>query len=550
MTAPGAGASHGYGRGEVAAAVALMGVGLAVALILGLLGDGVYQDDDIAHFLFARDAWDNTESMLHWWARPGYNLPTMLAAPFGLDACRALSALQTAGVALLAWLIARRVGVGRWWSLAATLFVWAQPLVMTLAETTLTETPAALYLTLGTWLYLRGNRVWGAVAVSPAFVTRLETLALAPVFVAALAWDAWRAADGRLGPALRRYWLWGSAACLLWAPAAYCLAAWLVDLPAASSPLYIFLRGHSAAYGRGAWHHYAVRWAQASSVGIAALALAGAVRLGRRAALVTALALGLVVLQGMIFSFGLFASGGYARFLVPVGGLVAVLAAGGIRCLWRGESRLATSTALVAAPVMVVLVGYLHPGAVARSAAQAHALSWCVATVCAVLLVLALVTASTRRYAAPLSGVLLLMLAAAQVGAQVRPLWMDNNVDGMHRAVLHSVDQLRRKGLSERRALTQHVLICYLHDNAKKVGGHEALRRWRAAPPGTLFYWDSKYCATPGSPAAQSALYAALQRGGRLVAQASCAGCHVEVYARTGDAPPGERASASTVSPN
>ena len=174
--------------------------GLAVALLLGAASDGFYHDDDITHFLFARDAWTQPRSMWHWWSRPGYNIPTMLVAHFfGVLCCRFFSALQTAAVAFLAYLIARRLaryaGVPAYVAALAPALVWVQPLAMTLASTTLTETTAAVYVTLAVWLYLRGNRIWACAALSPAFVTRYETMALAPIVAGAVVYDCLRAAE-------------------------------------------------------------------------------------------------------------------------------------------------------------------------------------------------------------------------------------------------------------------------------------------------------------------------------------------------------------------
>ena len=114
--------------------------GLAAAIVLGLLSEGVYHDDDITHYHFALDGWTDARAMLHWWGRPGYNLPTAVAAHFfGVTGCRIFSALQTAAVAWLAYCIARQIAgrggdSGRWAALAP-LLVWAQPLVLTPTQT-------------------------------------------------------------------------------------------------------------------------------------------------------------------------------------------------------------------------------------------------------------------------------------------------------------------------------------------------------------------------------------------------------------------------------
>ena len=54
----------------ILAAVATL-AGLSASIVLGLASDGAYHDDDICHFLFARDAWSSVHALLHQWARPG-----------------------------------------------------------------------------------------------------------------------------------------------------------------------------------------------------------------------------------------------------------------------------------------------------------------------------------------------------------------------------------------------------------------------------------------------------------------------------------------------
>ncbi len=521
-------------RREPWAALALALAGLVVAGLLGWISEGFYQDDDICHFLFARDAWNSTEAMLHWWARPGYNVPTMLVArPFGMPGCRLFSAAQTAVVAFLAYLIARRVGVGRGWALAAPVLVWAQPLVMTLAETTLTETPAMLYLTLATWLYLRGNRAWACAAASPAFVTRLETLALGAVFAAALLWDAYRASQGRLTRMLRTRWLWLGGFALLWAPALYCLAAWWTQLPPESSPLYVLFREHTDRYGRGAWNHYLMRWAEASTLGIFTLSVAGGMALKRRAGLVAALGFGLVGLQGLIYYFGLFASGGYARFLVPGAALFAVLAAAGLRAMWNGRNRAAVPASLAAATLVLWSAFRSYHWVISPNYGQVRALAWGFTGLAAVLAAAALLPGVRRVRPGRAAAGVLLAMTAAQAVVQVRPLQMDNTWDGMHAALERSIEDVEARGMGSRPAITKHVLLYYrIPTVIRAYTNEQACRMWRRAEPGTLFYWDSKYCAPSGGVRPPGPLRRALRERGELLFWTRCREARVEVYLR------------------
>ena len=187
---------------EVLGAAMAIG-GFLVALFLINASTGFFQDDDVCHYNIAREGWHDAGKAWHNWGRPGYTLPTMVAAHFfGMYGCRVFSALQMMFVAYLAFRIARHLAppvVGRAGptnllaALApafAPVMVWAQPLTMQLSLTTVLEVPSALYLTLAVWLYIRGNRAWSGVALSPLFITRYETLALVPIFALVAIADA------------------------------------------------------------------------------------------------------------------------------------------------------------------------------------------------------------------------------------------------------------------------------------------------------------------------------------------------------------------------
>jgi len=515
-------------------------VGLAAAITLGLLSDGVYHDDDVCHYLFALDSWGDTNAMLHWWARPGYNIPTMFVSHFfGMAGCRIFSALQTAGVAYLAYLIALRVGLRPRWAALAPALVWLQPLTITLAETTLTETPAALYVTLAIWLYLRGNRVWACAAMSLALVTRLELMALVPLMAIGIILDAMRQADWKLGRTLKVRWLWPCAAAMAWAPVAYCVAAYLAELPPDASPLYVLFRQHAKEYGSGPWYHYIVRWPQASGLAIAAAAIAGAISLGRRALAVSVTAFAVLFLHGLLFGLGAFATGGYARFLVPAGGLFAVLAAGGIEGLWHARGRAIVASAVIFAPAVLILVA-AHDDywwAIARQRRDAHFIALALAAVMAPILAAALLPGKNHLLlrAGQLAVVILAVVTAIQVGTQVKPLSLVANNDGMHLVVSQAVEHIRGSKFRNSPALTQHVLVRFLRDDAqtKALSGNDiSIRRWRQAKPGTLFFWDSKYCYKKDQMDSTGELYRLLNEWGRLVYECRAPNARAEVYVR------------------
>ena len=515
--------------------------GFVVAVVLGLLSDGVYHDDDACHYFYARDAWTDVHAMLHWWARPGYNIPTMFVARwFGFDGCRIFSAAQTAFVAWLAYAIGRRVGLEARWALVAPALVWLQPVTMALAMTTLTETPAAVYLTLAVWLYLRGNRIWACVAISPLFTTRIETLALAPLFAGALIVDALRESKCRPARALRAGWLWACAGAMIWAPVAWCVASAVTRVPPEHSPLHVLTRNHTDQYGTGPAYFYLMRWAQCISLGQLAAVVAGAASVPRRGRLVAALAVGLVVLHGALFYFGLFATGGYARFLVPGAGLFAVLGALGLRSLWNGR-RIATIPALAAIPGVFMLVAHTYGFLFTSRPQRMMALSWCLAAAMAPLLAAAVV-ARDRRWLVRLgraAAVIAALFVAAQAASQIRPLYIAGNVDPTHRLALKSVRLIAGEPFNRRDVLTQHVMVQLLRHQAGRettipASDEHAAAAWRNAEPGTLFVWESKYCPQEKAES-EPTLRDLLRERGRRLAAFEEAGARAEVYVREPD---------------
>lgn len=517
---------HSSARREHAVAAALTLGGLAVSLVLAAMSDGFYHDDDVGHYIFARDAWGNATFRWHMWARPGYHFPVMpVVRYFGMFGCRVFSSLQTAGVGFLAYLIARRIserdrGVQRLTPLAP-LLVWLQPLVMTLSLTTLTETTGALYLALGVWLYLRGNRVWGCAAISAMFVTRYELTALAPIPALAVIADAVRTGGGRWRRALRTPWMWGALAALLWAPAAYLIGAYGVDLRPDASPFHIFGDHYTEEYGSGDWSHMLRRWPIASGIGVLALAAAGAVRLVRRAWLPATLAAAGVLLHSIIYYFGTFASGGYERFLVPLAGLVAPLAAAGVAALVRPVGRWPATAALAAAAAGVwgvfgSGVPYVPKALLPPLAAGAVALTG--ALVLAAAASLAARRPKRRRIAASVALSAAAILACVQFAGQVRPLRLSDN--RVYVTVRECLRRLEQTSYADNSGWTSHVIADRLNENIQWVRHDPTMiRMWRDAPPGRLYVWDSKYSGGQRTGEPEDIVTTHIRKLGRKVAQ-------------------------------
>ncbi|MFP4355956.1 MAG: hypothetical protein ACLFUJ_12600 [Phycisphaerae bacterium] len=524
------------------AALALTLAGLAVSLVMGYLSDGVFHGDDISHYGLAYYSWGDPHKMLHFWARPGYNIPAMFAARLGgMAACRAFSALQTALVAWMAFRIARLVWPARWPIALAPLLVWMQPETMTLSITTLTETTAAVYMAMAVWFWLRRRRVVACLFFSPMFLTRVETMGLVPIIAGGVIGAAWLEAGRSVRKMFARPWAWGCVAALLWAPVAYCAAAWIVDLPADLHLFNIAGREYDDIYGSGTWGHYVVMWSLSIGGGLFALLIPGTMRLNRRYWMLAGMAWGLFALQTIIYRYGLFASGGYGRFMVTVAAPAGALAAGGvlrmleIRRIWLAWWVWLFSCILllglavwqaVTVPTWLLTTGF------------------CVVGFGVPLLAIALQAPMGR--AAGLAAVGMAILAnAVQLGATTGPL----HGDEYHRATLQTYRKLEQKGLADNKILTTYSIVALWrmqHPEFYSSGYPDqfsrAAREWAQARPGTIFLLENRLRhARQGKDWAL--LRKSLKTHGRLVARSRQQQAWAEAWIRT-DQSAGESASA------
>jgi len=320
-------------------AASLAALGLLITAFFGWISpEGLFHFDDLTHYLYAKWSWRWPAYLLNDWGRPGFTALYALPAYFGWPMCRALSAILSAFAAWLAYRIAQRAGL-RWpWAVVPLCF--AQPLYFQLAQTTLTETAHAFYLTAAVYLAQRNRWSLSSALLSLAFVTRHEAAVFLPVWV----FFAWR----QRVPFWR---LWP----IVWAPLIVNLLAPLAGI----TPLWQRLAASesSGQYGRGGWLTYFCRSMEAFGPAIAVLAISGwPALLLRRAGAMAAASIGVYfAAQTVIRALGLYDSGGYARFLVGISPLVAIAALAGINNLLHADLRRRAWTGLSIALAMVVL---------------------------------------------------------------------------------------------------------------------------------------------------------------------------------------------------
>lgn len=484
---------------RLAAILLVLGFGLTVAC--GRVHpDGLVHFDDLTHYLFAKWAWTWPSYLLNDWGRPGFTIPYFLPAALGWPACKVLSAIMHAAAAWLAYGIAGRFGIRRAWAVIPLCYV--QPLFFNLAQTTLTESPMALYVTASVYLALRARWGWSAAVMSLAFITRHEAVILAFPW----AWCAWRA-----GVPLRRGWP------LIWAPVAINVAAILAGVQPAIELL--FAPRASTQYGRGGWLTFLCRSLEASGPGVMVLAIAGLAPLwrNRAARLTLAVALTYFLAHTAIRALGLYASGGYARFLVPIAPLVAVAALAGWNRLFDSKATERRRGTVALAAAMLILWASLErqfeihdrmhdilaefPQVAQARTAVRLATGLLVATCAAALIAdrrgiqRASHEASDARrdhwaMAAPAFVVMsLIALAAWKLAGPIQPppeaaiirdtlTWLHDNGHGEHEIISSNVwiDYVTRRNLPPDRPTVREALA--------------------AAPIGALFAWENQFAAS------------------------------------------------------
>jgi hypothetical protein len=124
----------------------------AVALVLlalyvgeGLVARGIYNDDDIGHYLIARDAGERPELFLNLWGRPLFTLVYALPAKLGFGAVRVVTAAVTALAVVATGLAGAGAGIS---APVAGGLLGTMPFVLLLSYSSLTEPLAALVVAL------------------------------------------------------------------------------------------------------------------------------------------------------------------------------------------------------------------------------------------------------------------------------------------------------------------------------------------------------------------------------------------------------------------
>lgn len=462
--------------------------GLALTILLGLFSDGAYHDDDLTHFLMARwSAWYPTY-LLHIWGRPGLTIP-MAAVSWLPDSAmawhlaRAMSAVVAALTALMAARLAGKMGLRHpWWVVVAC---YLQPLNTLLASTTLSETFTAFYLIAAVTL-LKEKRLWSASLVfSLCMLTRHEAVVFLPLWLLGLALCAgqrWRKIVAGL--------------LAVWAPLMHNVLHWQFF---GQWPVRMFIAPHgSSQYLSTGPLAYVPDALYALTPAVACLAVLGLVVLVQRGVLlVPALGAVFFLTHLTIKAVGVYASGGYGRFMVAVAPFIAVMAVAGLEHITARRTAQPDRRRAWGLLSLALAIGWLACEAerwAGRLPAIEETWLWAFRALLGLMLILAMVPCllEARGTAAPFRRALLIVLMLVSVGQWlliVRP----HRLGADQRLVLEAVAWMRGRNLVQRPFFAANPWFAHflgLVENPKAYKGPALLA---SMPVGTIFVWDSNY---------------------------------------------------------
>jgi hypothetical protein len=412
-----------------------------------LISTGWSLDDELSHYLRSRSVWENPALIFDAWTRIGRNLFHVLPAHFGLTAAR----IWTLGFAALAvWLttlLAARMGARRAW--LVPLAMWFQPWFVELSWGVLTQTPFLVALLAGIW-FLTGQRLaWSGFCFGLLPLIRHEGIALLGL---------WAVTVTAVCFFRRQSVPWIAAALASAVPlAAYNLAAWICigELP---SRLY-FDAKPTEIYGSGPlWHFLAVSLVPAGlfTLALAAAGLPRCVR-GWRQCWPLLFYPAYFGLHSLIFWKGLFASGGYYHFLMPMAPGLTVAAVFGFDALLdRGQAWIKTLAVVLGAGLV-------------------------------------------------LQGVVMLHVLTMQYWAKVRPR-LGLAPEPIHVAVQQALDWQAANRPDAAPVICHHIYAAFARDwietpDRRALGGLTAAQ----LPAGTVVIWENKYSEITGLPLADFA---------------------------------------------
>jgi hypothetical protein len=306
---------------------------------------------------------------------------------------------------------------------------------------------------------------------------------------------------------------------LIWAPLLHNALAYLA-LGVAPGSLYLQPRPTDF-YGAGGWLTMLVRWIECSGAPLIMLAAGGAVLLWRTADGRLWVLCGMVYLGThiLLHRFGLFATGGYARFLVGMTPVVAVAAGAALsRFIELGAGRMRSNRRTGSAVAGPSVLGPAFVGPNTGGPVSGRSFLLAIAAACLLLWLAA--EAEAPAWLWPGLRWPVLMLAAVGLllgGVRSRPIavaalvacpaWLMWTAVGQplkqctpHRLVedqlliRQAAEWIRSAGLAQRRIVSANSWIPEFLNLTRSPDAQPPRVAFDSLRPGDLFVWDARYC--------------------------------------------------------
>jgi hypothetical protein len=313
---------------------------LAWMVSLCLRSNGLPVQDEIGHYNLSRQAWYLPELILDQWGRPANTLLYLLPARVSWLAARLLSILISVGGVCITWLVARFWKLQYAWLIPLVLFF--QPWYSSLGFTVITEVPFSLLIIAGLYLALKDRGDLASVCFGLLPLIRHEGMLLLGFWVVYLLfYKRFRMVILSLIP--------------------YAVYATFFFLITGDSSFAIFLDpSPTDFYGRGDWLHYLTITYQQSGRLPLVLSILGIPLFFRNKPKSILLLLYPLyfLLHTVIYRFGLYASGGYDLFLLPLAPGIALGSVAGLEILlgWIQKNRMVAKWPFIHKPIHVIVL--------------------------------------------------------------------------------------------------------------------------------------------------------------------------------------------------
>ncbi|MCI0665104.1 MAG: hypothetical protein L0220_28910, partial [Acidobacteria bacterium] len=318
-----------------------------VGIVLVLLYPDADQQDSANHYLLAREAWSNPHYFVDVWARPLFTLIYSFPSQLGYPAAKLFTLLICLATGWQTFRLAQWLKIEK--PHLVILFLFLQPSFFLICSAVFTEPLFALFLTIALRLHLSGRVVSGIFITSSLILIRPEGL-----FIGIL-WGLWVLIDrsGEQG--------WVEKICKTALLATGMVLWWLVSYLITHDPLWIAhnwpAEWNSGTTKAGPIFWYIIQLPLITGPFLLPQFLAGifqSIKI-RDFRLPLQTFVSVFVLHSVLYAGGLLGSPGYARYIVPVSPVIALIILMGWNSLAVRLAGLAVSVRRMAAASLIGL---------------------------------------------------------------------------------------------------------------------------------------------------------------------------------------------------